>query len=70
MAQDELRYPLREEIEQWMREAETGNAEAQCRLGECYEEGYGVKTSLKEARYWYTKAAEQGIQMHKKIWRC
>ena len=60
MAQDKLRYPLREEIEQWMREAETGNAEAQCRLGECYEEGYGVKTSLKEARYWRYKWSADG----------
>lgn len=60
MGQDEVRIPSREEILQWMNEAEAGNAEAQCKLGECYEDGYGVKPSLGKARYWYTKAAEQG----------
>ena len=39
MKQDELKYPSREEIEQWMREAKAGDAEAQYQLGICYANG-------------------------------
>ena len=37
-----------------------GEAEAQCRLGYCYQ--YGLYTNINEeqAVYWYRKAAEQG----------
>ena len=40
--------------------AEAGNADAQCYLGHCYEEGLGVKTNRALAVKWYRKAAEQG----------
>ena len=49
MKQDELKYPSREEIEQWMREAEAGGAEAQYQLGICYANGYGVTIDQKKA---------------------
>ena len=49
MKQDELKYPSREEIEQWMREAEAGDAEAQYQLGICYANGYGVTIDQKKA---------------------
>jgi len=39
--------------------AEMGNPEAQCRLGKCYEKGYGVKQNHKAVEMWYTKAANQ-----------
>lgn len=60
MTQYETHYPSQEEIAQWESKAEQGDAEAQCLLGECYEEGEGVKPSLEKARYWYAKAAGQG----------
>ena len=40
--------------------AEQGHADAQYRLGECYDEGRGVERDLTEAAGWYRKAAEQG----------
>ena len=40
--------------------AEAGNADAQCYLGHCYEDGLGVKTNKALAVKWYCKAAEQG----------
>ena len=40
--------------------AEAGNADAQCYLGHCYEDGLGVKTNKALAVKWYRKAAEQG----------
>ena len=49
MKQDELKYPSREEIEQWMREVEAGDAEAQYQLGICYANGYGVTMDQKKA---------------------
>lgn len=49
MKQDELKYPSREEIEQWMREAEASDAEAQYQLGICYANGYGVTIDQKKA---------------------
>ena len=42
------------------KEAEEGDAEAQCKLGWCYENGNGVAKDLAEAVKWYRKAAEQG----------
>ena len=36
-------------------------AEAQCDLGGCYYDGYGVEKDLSEAVKWYRKAADQGL---------
>lgn len=41
--------------------AEQGNAEAQDALGGCYYLGEGVAKDLKQAMYWWRKAAEQGF---------
>ncbi len=49
-----------EDVNQLMRQAEQGFAEAQYALGECYEEGEGVEQDLEEAAKWYRLAAEQG----------
>lgn len=49
-----------EELEQLMRDAEQGDAEAQCSLGQCYARGWGVETNLDVAFYWCAKAAERG----------
>lgn len=40
--------------------AKKDNAYAQYRLGECYEEGKGVRKNNSEAARWYKKAAEKG----------
>ena len=40
--------------------AEQGHADAQYRLGLCYEKGEGVEQNLQEAVKWYRKSAEQG----------
>ena len=37
-----------------------GNAKAESGLGQMYENGYGVGRDIKEALFWYKKAAEQG----------
>ena len=33
---------------------------AQCRIGECFERGWGTAVDLAAARSWYAKAAAQG----------
>lgn len=43
-----------------MKMAIKGNAEAQFKVGEMYETGFGVKTDMKEAASWINKAANQG----------
>ena len=40
--------------------AESGDAEAQFELGNCYAQGNGVEQSMTDAIEWYCKAAEQG----------
>ena len=40
--------------------AEQGNAFAQTRIGNMYNNGHGVSEDNKEAEKWYRKAAEQG----------
>ena len=47
-------------VQYYTRAAELGNAEAQYKLGCCYETGDGVEKDLKEAEYWFRKSAEQG----------
>ena len=41
--------------------SEQGDAKAQFRLGEMYENGEGVEKDYREAVKWYTKAAQQGL---------
>ena len=43
-----------------MKLAKKGNAEAQFKVGEMYETGFGVKEDKAEAMNWITKAANQG----------
>lgn len=43
-----------------MKLAKKGNAEAQFKVGEMYETGFGVKEDKVEAMNWITKAADQG----------
>ena len=40
--------------------AEQGNADAQCHLADCYNNGYGVPADLDKAREWYKRAIAQG----------
>jgi len=40
--------------------AKKGNAEAEYKIGEMYETGFGVKKDMTEARNWIKKAANQG----------
>ncbi len=42
--------------------AEQGDAEAQCFIGICYENGRGVKQDDIEAEKWYRKSAAQGFR--------
>ena len=46
--------------ESLLQKAKSGDAEAQYRLGICYDNGKGVKQDYKEAIRWYKAAAEQG----------
>lgn len=41
--------------------AQKGIDEAQYNLGVCYEQGDGIDQDLKQAVYWYRKAADQGF---------
>ncbi len=43
-----------------MQMAKKGNTEAQFKVGEMYETGFGVKQDRKKAMQWITKAAEKG----------
>ena len=52
---------FQEEFEMWRLLAEQeDDAEAQLRLGQMYQYGFGVKEDHKEAVKWYRLAAEQG----------
>ena len=48
------------DIDELKKQAEQGEASAQCNLGYCYEYGEGVRKSQKEAIKWYKKSAKQG----------
>ena len=48
-------------VQYYTRAAEMGNAEAQYRLGCCYETGIGVEQDLKEAEFWFRQSADQGM---------
>ena len=43
--------------------AKQGNAEAQFKIGEMYENGIGVETNKREARYWIKRSANQGYEI-------
>ena len=43
-----------------MKLAKKGNAEAEFKIGEMYESGFGTKKDMEEARKWIEKAAAQG----------
>ena len=43
-----------------MKLAKKGNAEAEFKIGEMYETGFGVKKDMKQAKIWIDKAAAQG----------
>lgn len=43
-----------------MKMAKKGNAEAEYKVGEMYETGFGVKKDMNEAMNWTTKSASQG----------
>jgi hypothetical protein len=43
-----------------MKLAEKGNAEAEFKVGEMYETGFGVTQDMKQAENWINKAAEKG----------
>ena len=54
-------YPKSKTIfKSFFEQAEHGDAEAQLRLGYCYEKGNGVEQNYEKAIEWYTKSAEQG----------
>lgn len=40
--------------------AERGHSKAQCYLGICLKEGWGVTQDFKQAAYWFEKSASQG----------
>lgn len=48
------------EAENYREAARRGDAEAQYRLGWCYEDGRGVDKDMREALHWLRKAAGQG----------
>lgn len=48
------------QIQQLLRDAQSGQAIAQCSLGNCYANGYGVEKDITEAAKWFRKSAEQG----------
>ena len=54
------------EAAQWYRKsAEQGDADAQCKLGLCYEDGRGVVKDMVEAEKWKDKAREKWIESDK-----
>ena len=46
-------------VEYYTKAADQGNAQAQTRLGDCYNDGLGVKVDYAQAADWYQKAANQ-----------
>lgn len=46
-------------LKEWQGLAESGNAEAEFRVGVMYEQGQGIPAAPKEAANWYRKAADQ-----------
>ena len=48
------------ELDELIKNAQSGDSEAQYRLGDCYYYGDGVEQDYKKAVEWYEKSAEQG----------
>ena len=48
-------------VHYYTRAAELGNAEAQYKLGCCYETGTGVEQDLNKAEFWIRQSADQGM---------
>jgi len=48
-------------FKEFMQEAGKGDSRAQCRLGDMYYSGIGVKKDYAQAVKWFQKAAEQGL---------
>jgi len=53
-------YALSTDVDEIMKNADQGQADAQYRLGTIYYEGFEDILSYKEVRKWYRKAADQG----------
>jgi len=60
-AADIERAPTAQEVEGLVRQARSGNPQAQYRLAMAYELGKGTRQSFAEAVRWYTEAANQGF---------
>ena len=58
-----------EKVKSYRKAAEQGLAEAQCNLGGCYANGYGVEKNYYEAVKWWRRAAEQGHAQAQEILR-
>ena len=54
-------------MEWYLKAAELGDVEAQCRVGEMFEHGCGVDKSFSDAKIWYKKAARNGDPKAKRI---
>ena len=54
---------MADSIDNLLKQAELGNAEAQYTLGKCYGNGKGVKPDDAQAVKWFTKAAEQNVAL-------
>ncbi|HXS69820.1 MAG TPA: tetratricopeptide repeat protein, partial [Candidatus Polarisedimenticolia bacterium] len=48
-----------ENFDEVRKAAEEGDAQAQCYLGVCYQNGQGVKQDYQEAVKWFKKSADQ-----------
>lgn len=57
--EDQVTADISDEVKEYYRKAEQGDAVAQYNLGYCYAFGQGIKQSYEKAAYWWTKAAEQ-----------
>lgn len=58
--ENESDYWFKTAFNDCMKAAEQGDAIAQCNLGECFKNGYGINIDKEKAIYWLKKAAEQG----------
>jgi TPR repeat protein len=50
-----------EQVFEWYKAADQGDAVAQYNLGVCYNLAHGIEQNFEQAVYWYTKAAHQGL---------
>ena len=48
------------ELDELIKNAQSGDSEAQYKLGECYFNGDGIEQDYKKAVEWYEKSANQG----------